>query len=213
MSRMKEHVMAEIAQIGREPVTEAVYLTLVEALADAQADMRNPTFDKVNPHFKSKFASLAAVRDAVIPVLSRHGIALTQTYALVEGAQILRTTLHRGHETIVSEVPLPAYTNSQQWASATTYIRRVSLMAIAGVCGDEDDDAEAAVQTARKAPEKAAPDGFEAWWRELEAAAQKGSEALKAAWSKAPTEVRTHAMQTRGQAWESLKAAAAKVNA
>lgn len=48
------------------------------ALAAAQSEMQNPAFDNVNPHFKSKFASLAAVRKAVIPVLAKHGISLTQ---------------------------------------------------------------------------------------------------------------------------------------
>jgi hypothetical protein len=111
--------------------------------------MQNPVFDKVNPHFKSKFASLAAVRDAVVPVLARFGISLTQTYQVNGDAQYIVTTLHKSGDQVVSLVPLPPYQNSQQWASATTYIRRISMMAIAGVCGDEDDDAEQTVRPAQ----------------------------------------------------------------
>jgi len=206
MSRMKEHVM-NMQLPGAEPLPQA---SLVEALANAQSEMRNPAFDKVNPHFKSKFASLAAVRDAVVPVLARHGVAMTQTYDLRDGAQVLLTTLYKGGETIVSAVPLPAYQQSQQWASATTYIRRVSLMAIAGVCGDEDDDAEEAVQIVRKAPQSAAPHGFDSWWADMGAVAQEGSEALKSAWMAAPVDYRSHVQSVYTAQWDTMKKLSAK---
>ena len=206
MSRMKEHVM-NMQLPGAEPLPQA---SLVEALANAQSEMRNPAFDKVNPHFKSKFASLAAVRDAVVPVLARHGVAMTQTYDLRDGAQVLLTTLYKGGETIVSAVPLPAYQQSQQWASATTYIRRVSLMAIAGVCGDEDDDAEEAVQIVRKAPQSAAPHGFDSWWADMGAVAQEGSDALKSAWMAAPVDYRSHVQSVYTAQWDTMKKLSAK---
>jgi len=206
MSRMKEHVM-NMQLPGAEPLPQP---SLVEALANAQSEMRNPAFDKVNPHFKSKFASLAAVRDAVVPVLARHGVAMTQTYDLRDGAQVLLTTLYKGGETIVSAVPLPAYQQSQQWASATTYIRRVSLMAIAGVCGDEDDDAEEAVQIVRKAPQSAAPHGFDSWWADMGAVAQEGSDALKAAWMAAPVDYRSHVQSVYTAQWDTMKKLSAK---
>ena len=206
MSRMKEHVM-NMQLPGAEPLPQP---SLVEALANAQSEMRNPAFDKVNPHFKSKFASLAAVRDAVVPVLARHGVAMTQTYDLRDGAQVLLTTLYKGGETIVSAVPLPAYQQSQQWASATTYIRRVSLMAIAGVCGDEDDDAEEAVQIVRKAPQSAAPHGFDSWWADMGAVAQEGSDALKSAWMAAPVDYRTHVQSVYTAQWDTMKKLSAK---
>jgi hypothetical protein len=192
---------------GAEPLPQP---SLVEALANAQSEMRNPAFDKVNPHFKSKFASLAAVRDAVVPVLARHGVAMTQTYDLRDGAQVLLTTLYKGGETIVSAVPLPAYQQSQQWASATTYIRRVSLMAIAGVCGDEDDDAEEAVQIVRKAPQSAAPHGFDSWWADMGAVAQEGSDALKSAWMAAPVDYRSHVQSVYTAQWDTMKKLSAK---
>ena len=206
MSRMKEHVM-NMQLPGAEPLPQA---SLVEALASAQSEMRNPAFDKVNPHFKSKFASLAAVRDAVVPVLARHGVAMTQTYDLRDGAQVLLTTLYKGNETIVSAVPLPAYQQSQQWASATTYIRRVSLMAIAGVCGDDDDDAEEAVQVVRKAPQSAAPHGFDSWWADMGAVAQEGSDALKSAWMAAPVDYRSHVQSVYTAQWDTMKKLSAK---
>lgn len=44
------------------------------ALAAAQAEMKNPSFDSTNPHFRNKFASLAAIRNAVVPVFAKHGL-------------------------------------------------------------------------------------------------------------------------------------------
>ena len=194
MSRTKDH-MLELP--GVEPLPQS---SLVEALAAAQTEMRNPVFDKVNPHFKSKFASLAAVRDAVVPVLAKHGIALTQTYGFHGDYQVLLTTLYKGAETIVSAVPLPAYQQSQQWASATTYIRRISLMAISGVCGDEDDDGEEAVKH-----KEAAPAGFENWWADMAALASDGAESLKKAWGASSLAYRNHVMATRAGEWETIK--------
>ena len=209
MGRMKEHVMSQIHDDGQISPSS----TLVDALAAAQAEMKNPTFDKINPHFKSKFASLAAVRDAVVPVLARHGIAMTQTYGFIDGAQLLVTTLHYGDDRIVSQVPLPAYQQPQQWASATTYIRRVSLMAIAGVCGDDDDDAEEATQTARKSPQNVAPEGFREWWADMTAFADAGSDVLRTAWTGASVDLRNHVQAHHSAEWAALKTKASKVAA
>ena len=216
MGRMKDHVMADIMSPSiDEQLAEPTppVRTLYQALSAAQAEMRNPTFDKINPHFKSKFASLAAVRDAVVPVLARHGICMTQTYDFYEGAQVLVTTLYYGDDRIESQVPLPAYTQPQAWASATTYIRRVSLMAIAGVCGDEDDDAEEATQTARKTPQNVAPNGFASWWADMQTVANDGSDALRTAWMAAPSDYRNHVQSAHTSEWNALKGKASKVAA
>ena len=43
---------------------------LAAALAKAQAGMKNAVLNKVNPHYRSKYADLAGIRDAVIPALT-----------------------------------------------------------------------------------------------------------------------------------------------
>jgi hypothetical protein len=48
---------------------------LAAALAKAQGEMKNAGLNKVNPHFKSKYADLPTIRDAVTGVLSKHGLA------------------------------------------------------------------------------------------------------------------------------------------
>lgn len=118
---------------------------LTEALAKAQATMENATLNKVNPHFKSKYADLAAIFDAVRKPLAAQGLIVTQTTELREGGFVLVTTLaHSSGQFIKSEYPLPAAGKPQEVGSALTYARRYSLSAIAGIAADEDDDANAA---------------------------------------------------------------------
>jgi hypothetical protein len=121
---------------------------IAAALAKAQAEMSNPAFDSNNPHFKSKFASLAAVRNAVIPVLARNGIACLQDIKN-EGAAISCTTIlahSSGQRFVLGPLVIPATKpDAQGLGSAETYARRYALMAAAGVVGDSDDDAEGAV--------------------------------------------------------------------
>jgi hypothetical protein len=120
---------------------------LATALAKAQAEMKNPTFDSVNPHFKSKFASLAAVRESVIPVLAKHGLSLTQFPTTMDGmAGCVNRLLHASGEWLEHSCLLPLDRNNAQGAgSCITYARRYSLQGIAGVVADEDDDGNAAV--------------------------------------------------------------------
>lgn len=128
---------------------------LAGALAKAQAAMKNAAFNKINPHFKNKYADLAAIRDAVIPALTAHGISVVQTTETGDGVLIVRTMLaHASGQWIASEYPIIADTNKPQaMGSAMTYARRYCLAAICGIASEEDDDAEAAQDHGSKAPE------------------------------------------------------------
>jgi hypothetical protein len=122
---------------------------LATALAKAQAEMKNPAFDASNPHFRSKYASLAAVRDVVIPVLAKHGLSISQMplYDIGSGCAGCETIMmHSSGEYQSSTLLLPCdKLNAHGVGSAQTYARRYSLMGFAGVVGDEDDDGNAAV--------------------------------------------------------------------
>lgn len=115
---------------------------LATALAKAQGEMQNAQLNKVNPHFKSKYADLAAIRDATIPALSKNGLSIVQYTRLQDGALILRTRLlHVSGEFLESEYPLPmAVDKPQQMGSAYTYGKRYSWAAMCGISADDDDD-------------------------------------------------------------------------
>lgn len=124
---------------------------LILALIKAKAEFSPIHKDRVNPHFKHKYATLDAVLDAVTPALGKHGLAVIQTTALVDGKTVLQTHLyHSSSECITSIYPLPEISDSQKFGAALTYARRYALCAILCVTADEDDDANSAVTTLKK---------------------------------------------------------------
>jgi hypothetical protein len=114
---------------------------LAAALAVAQGMMENAIMNRTNPHFKTKYADLAAVLNAARKPLSANGLAIVQTI----GDGVLHTRLlHTSGQWIASEHPLPMSGKPQEIGSALTYARRYSLSALIGIAADEDDDANVA---------------------------------------------------------------------
>lgn len=138
---------------------------LSAALVKAQLEMKNPHMDKVNPHFKSKFASLSQVRECVLPILNKHGLTLTQFPKGGEGmAGCVNRLMHESGEWLEEECLLPLdRLNAQGAGSAITYARRYSLQAIAGVVADEDDDGNAASAKPEPKPQSAKSITQSAW--------------------------------------------------
>jgi len=136
---------------------------LANALAKAQGQMKNATLNKTNPHFKSKYADLAAIRDAVVPILSANGIAVVQG---LDGLTVWTRLMHGTNQWIESSMTIPNG-QMQELGSAITYARRYTLSAICGIAADEDDDGNAA-QTIE--PED---NGYLDWLCALEETAEK----------------------------------------
>ncbi|MCA3080569.1 MAG: ERF family protein [Rhodocyclaceae bacterium] len=125
--------------------------TFFTAMAAAQGDMGAVLKDAVNPHFKSKYADLATVCDAVIPALNKHGIAVIQAPGMDGNRVTLETILaHKGgaYMRTVLEIA-PTKTDPQGVGSAITYARRYALQSVAGVA-PEDEDGNAASQPVKK---------------------------------------------------------------
>jgi ERF superfamily len=127
---------------------------LAAALAKAQGSMRHALKDSVNPHFKSRYADLASVLDAVRSPLADYGLAVVQLVGDDEhGAAVETVLMHASGEWISSRVVLPvSKADAQGYGSAITYARRYALAAICGVAQDDDDG-----DAARKAPPPAKP--------------------------------------------------------
>lgn len=119
---------------------------LAAALAKAQAEMRNPAKEASNPHFGSKYADLASVRDAVLPALNANGLSVLQFPCDIgELPGLLTILLHTSGERVESVIRLRSpKTDPQGVGSALTYMRRYSLQSLGGVAGEADDDGNAA---------------------------------------------------------------------
>lgn len=127
--------------------------TLSAAMALAFAEIEKATKDAVNPHFKSKYADLGAVIEAIKPPLVKHGLFFTQRCGPSTGGVTVETVLHHagGEEMSLGALFVPANKqDAQGFGSALTYARRYSLMTAFGVPA-EDDDGNAAVASAPKA--------------------------------------------------------------
>lgn len=119
---------------------------LAAALSKAQGMMGNAVMNRINPHFKSKYADMGSVLDAVRPPLSANGLSIVQPMQITENGLVLRTILmHSSGQYIAAEYPLPAAQNQQAMGSALTYARRYSLSALVCNASDEDDDANGSV--------------------------------------------------------------------
>lgn len=120
---------------------------LAAALAKAQAECENVAMNKTNPHFRSRYADLSAVRDAIVPIFSKHGISILQapTTDGFSGFSLETRLMHSSGEELVFNFPLPTDVNKMQAiGSAISYARRYTLSALACIASEEDDDGNAA---------------------------------------------------------------------
>ena len=149
---------------------------LAAALAAAQSRMQHAEKDGSNPHYKSSYATLATVIDAIRPHFSANGLAYSQEprteratvetivgknesqrLVAVEGMIVTVTTriMHSSGEWLASECSavVPS-TLPQPIGSAISYLRRYALQSIAGLAS-ADDDGEATRQIATPQERKA----------------------------------------------------------
>lgn len=130
---------------------------LSEALSAAQESAKHATLDSVNPHFRSKYASLGSVIDAIKPSLADNGLALVMAPVVTAGAAGVDWMLtHKSGQWISGSTMLPLSAETPQAAgSAITYARRYTYSALLGIAADDDDDGNAGSAPATKAAPQA----------------------------------------------------------
>jgi ERF superfamily len=123
------------------------------ALVKAQRNFAPALKSATNPHFKSRYADLAACVEAVIDALNSAGIMLMQKQHQCDGGIAIETVfIHESGETISAGIlSVPASKQDPQgYGSALTYARRYSLIAACGIA-PEDDDGNAASKKVKAA--------------------------------------------------------------
>lgn len=129
-----------------------------KAMAQFQAEVKNPANTANNPFFKSKYAPLNDVLNLVRPILTKHGLSVLQSPS-GDGEHITVTTLitHESGEWIESDpLTLRADKATAQGAgSAVTYARRYALSAMLGISSEDDDDGNYASGTDKQNGKKA----------------------------------------------------------
>jgi hypothetical protein len=121
---------------------------IATALLKAQTEMSNPKKGSTNPFFKSKYADLNSIREAVIPILNANGISVLQPIVHVDNKNFVKTILlHESGELMESltEIIYNKVNDAQAQGSGISYARRYSLQSFVCV-GADDDDGQKAVQ-------------------------------------------------------------------
>jgi hypothetical protein len=115
---------------------------LSAALLKAQASMSNAIKDSKNPFFKSSYANLNSVREAVTPALNANGITVLQP---INGDIVETILMHESGEYLMSHTRIVTNkeNDAQNYGSAISYARRYGLQSFLSIGADDDDGEKA----------------------------------------------------------------------
>ena len=123
---------------------------LAAALAKAQGQMQSAKKDVNNPFYKSKYADLASIVEAIKGPLSDNGLAYSQLTDVDDSGVCVETILmHTSGEWICGKLKMPVAkaNDPQALGSSMTYCRRFALQAIVGLSAEDDDANKGADKT------------------------------------------------------------------
>lgn len=116
---------------------------MFKAMALYYGEVQNPENTTLNTFFKAKYAPLNEVLNATRPIMSKFGLACTQTTGVENGECVVTTLLvHEGGGCIYYPAlrAKPSKPDVQGIGATITYLRRFALNAVSGVAGEVDDD-------------------------------------------------------------------------
>ena len=116
---------------------------LAAALCKMQGEMKVVAEAAVNPCYKSKYADLAMIWEAIRVPLAANGLSIAQPLKVATPDMVTVETMlmHSSGQWLSGEISLkPVKNDPQGMGSAVTYARRYSLSAMVGVVSEEDDD-------------------------------------------------------------------------
>lgn len=107
------------------------------ALSAFQGEVEQPSLNKENPYFKSRYVDLSGVLKAAQKTMSKHGLSVAQ---IIDGGDIITLLSHKSGQWFKSVCPIGSYKNQQDRGSAITYTKRYAICALLGIAADTDDD-------------------------------------------------------------------------
>lgn len=119
---------------------------IVKALLAAEREFPAVSMDAVNPHYKSKYATLQSILAATQPHLREYGLLLVQSVhtRLSEGRcyQQVESRVILGDQFLGTDLTMPVpRPDAQAVGSVITYGRRYTIQALLGLAAEADDDA------------------------------------------------------------------------
>jgi hypothetical protein len=144
---------------------------LAKALIDFQGRVQKIKKDAKNPFFKSNYASLSNIQDAISQPLVESGLAYSQMPSGVNGLTTILIHAESGEYLMESFImPVSKPNDPQAVGSAITYAKRYSLSGVLGLNIDDDDDGNKAAEKPVILP--VLTPGTEKWAKVLEALKQ-----------------------------------------
>jgi hypothetical protein len=133
------------AETSKEITSELRPAKIAAAFVKAQSQFHAALKDSVNPHFKSKYADLSSVIDAVKDALAKNDLAFMQPLTSDDiGFMITTVLIHASGESIsVGTMRVPVLPqdllNAQKVGASITYARRYHLASAFGISQEDDD--------------------------------------------------------------------------
>jgi len=130
---------------------------IATALSAAQGSLQDATKNAKNPHYKSDYADLSHVLEAIRPALKAHNLSVVQL-PFSTGSRVGVTTriLHSSGEWIEESIDLEVEGRNlaQAAGSHITYLRRYSLASLFAIHQKDDDGESAPKREARPSQPK-----------------------------------------------------------
>jgi hypothetical protein len=203
--------LEKIVDLQRSVARDQAKAAFDAAFAKMQANL--PAVDEkgrleVNGTVRSRYAKLEDIQAAIRPVLASHGFSVRyRTEWPSDRAGIIRIvgilSHEQGHsEESAFEAPLDksqARTDVQSQGSTISYGRRYTLLDLLNIetRGLDNDGATAG----RPQP----PDGYEDWFKALDAVAADGQKEFDGAWGKSAVNFRNFAVQHDKDRYKAVK--------
>jgi hypothetical protein len=185
------------------------------AFADMQAKI--PVIIERGETDKTTYATLEDIVEKIRPILTEFGFSISHRTEWPDArtVKVIGILTHRaGHSRQSEFLSVADQTGSknaiQALGSAVSYGRRYTIKDLLNIATRaEDDDGE----RTELAGQPDAPDGYDNWKGDMEAAADEGWPKLSAAYGKSSAEFRKRATQSDKRWWQGLKAKAERVRA
>lgn len=151
---MKKGTAEEFDKAVEQNNTSNIYLKLWKAKQEIEGVKKNAK----NPHFKSNYADINAILDAVEPILHKYDLILLQP---IENGKVCSHIIDvDSGKGIYSEIELPNIQDPQKLGGAVTYFRRYTLQSLLALQA-EDDDANTASQAIKQQKPTIPQENFE----------------------------------------------------
>lgn len=154
---VEERTKKQLESLPEDAYMSADVEQLMEALSQAQGEYPIIKYNQENPYLKMGFSDLNMLMSSVYPILSAHGLSITQQERTLDGATMLHTRLWHGKQWIESRNKIASKNDEQSYASSLIFYKRHSLMSLIGLSiADDpyDDDGEESVHETRKVKAK-----------------------------------------------------------